>query len=194
MRNALTRFVAVVLALACAGYTALAQNPSVAEVINKQADDVSMKDWKALSMQGQPLARMHDIADVMNLMKIRKNGGVGVGRVPGAVQPDGIEARIIRLSRSPMAPVTLGKEQTELIRMAEHLAAIASVSVHQCNVAQPKGAKNPARWKEWMEELHKASLDMIMAAKDKKPENLQDAAKRAYRTCTECHKTFRDDT
>jgi len=205
MSSKFVRFFGVTLLLGCATLFAVGQDAKTAESIEKQADDAAKKDWSELSKQGQALAKAKDLdlSEVMNLFKTRKLGpggavdpktsGLGVGKVPGAIKPDGIEAKIINMSKNPMAPATLAKEQADIIRLAERTAAIASVAVHQCPVEKKMGEKDPAKWKMWMEEMHKASVDMIKAAKDKKPVDLRNATKRAYTTCTECHAVFRDD-
>jgi cytochrome c556 len=43
-----------------------------------------------------------------------------------------------------------------------------------------------------MEDMHKASDELIKALKDKKPEEVKKAANKLNGTCTECHGVFRD--
>src|SRR6185369_2367441 len=112
MSSKFVRFFGVALVLCCATLFTIAQDAKTADSIQKQADDVTKKDWKALSKQGEALAKTHDLADVMNLMRTRKldekgnievkTSGVGVGKEPGKIKPDGIEAKIINMKRNPM--------------------------------------------------------------------------------------------
>jgi len=203
MSSKFVRFFGVALVLCCATLFTIAQDAKTADSIQKQADDVTKKDWKALSKQGEALAKTHDLADVMNLMRTRKldekgnievkTSGVGVGKEPGKIKPDGIEAKIINMKRNPMPAGVLASQQADLIRMAEITAAIASVSVHQCVVDKKMGEKDPAMWKKWMEDMHTSAVEMVKAAKAKNAVALRDAAKKAHDSCLDCHKVFRDD-
>jgi len=175
MSSTCARLFAVVAALGCAGVAALAEDPKTIEAIHKQADDVAKKDWKALSKQGEALAKSHEREDVMK----------------GFKKPKNLEAKIMNLSRNPLLSQALEREQAELVRLGEITAAIASVAVHQCDVQVKTGDKDPAQWKKWMEELHQASRDLIKAAREKKPQALLDAAKNARMICAECHSVFR---
>lgn len=173
-----------------------AQDKAVVESVGKLAGDASKKSWADLSKDGSAVAKKHELVDVMNLFKLRKVGaktsGWGIGEKPGAITPDGIEAKIINMTKNPMAPAILAKQQADLIQMAERVAAIAAASVHQCPEPVKKGAKDPAKWKEWTEDMYKGSQDLIKALKDMKPDEVKKAANKLNASCTECHGVFRD--
>src|SRR5258706_130724 len=102
MSNKFVRILGVVVALRRATLLSMAQDEKTVGSIQKQADDAGKLDWKTLAKQGETLAKTHDLSDVMNLFKTRKldedgkievkTSGVGVGKKPGAIKPDGIEA------------------------------------------------------------------------------------------------------
>jgi hypothetical protein len=197
MTSMFTRALGVVLALGSAALLSTAgEDKEVVGTINKQADAVGKMDWKALSGQGDALAKKHELTDIMNIMKPRnspgKVKGVGIGPKPGAITPDGIDAKIIKMSNLLLPPATLDMEQKDLIRMAQITAAIASVSVHQCTVEKKMGDKDPAKWKEWMELMNSSSLELIDALNKKNPDAVRVAAKKLRSSCTECHSVFRD--
>jgi hypothetical protein len=181
-----------------AGYSALAADKEAADAVAKQAEDVAKgKDWASLVKQGQPMAKKVELEQVMHLMKLRKpddekRSGLGVGAKPGAITPDGIEAKIINMSKAPMPAARLQKEQEALIQLAERTAAIASIGIHQCPVQAPMGQKTPAKWKELMEDMHKSSEQLIKALKDKNPAKVKEAARRLNANCNDCHAIFRD--
>src|SRR5262245_39366625 len=202
MKNTCIRFLGIVLALggACLLSVAADEKEAVAS-IHKQADDMTKKDWAAASKAGEAIAKKHELEDIMYVMKLRRAnprgagfvGGLGIGGKPGAITPDGIEAKITRMTKSPMEMGELTKETPDLVRMAEITAAIASTAVHQCPVPAAQGQKSPAKWKELSEQMHKSSLELIDALKKKNPANVKESANRLNGTCTECHSTFRDD-
>src|SRR5436190_24345395 len=116
MTHNCARFLGVVVALASACLLSVAaddepkDNKEVVEAITKQADGMTKKDWDAASREGADIAKKHSLEDIMNLMKLRRKnpkgagyvGGVGLGAKPGAIAPDGIEAKIINLTKNPM--------------------------------------------------------------------------------------------
>lgn len=173
-----------------------AQDKVVTESVGKLAGDSSKKSWADLSKDGSAVAKKHELVDVMNLFKLRKVGaktsGWGVGEKPGTIMPDGIEAKIINMTKNAMAPATLTKQAPDLIQMAERVAAIAAATIHQCPEPVKKGAKDPAKWKEWMEDMYKGSQELSKAVKAMKPDDVKKAANKLNASCTECHGVFRD--
>jgi len=197
MRSKLARFLGVMAVLGGCGLLALAQNPVLVASINKQADDVARKDWKELSSQGETLARTHDLLHVMELFRLRRLGGgnigLGVGKVPGVITPDGIEAKLINLKRNLMPLPKLQKEAADLIRMSEITAAIASVAVHKYPGDRHQDpTKVPVEWKRQFEEMYRASKGLRQAVQEQKPDLVRDSARKVFATCVECHTVYRD--
>jgi len=163
--------------------------------VKKQADEVGKKGWDELAKAGQPIAKKHELLDVMNGFKLRKPGakiqGIGIGDKPGAITPDGIEAKIINMARR-VTPADL-KNEKDLSRMTDVAAAIASIAVNQSPVDAPMGAKTPAKWKELMQDMYKASRDLNDALKSKSTDNVKKAASNLNKSCNDCHSIFRDD-
>ncbi len=174
---------------------------AAAAAIQKLADDAGKKDWESITKDGSALGKKHDLVDVMNVLKLRKVdpktkivlGGAGVGKVPGKITPDGIEARIISLTKKPMVKATLDKEQADLIRMAEVTAAIAATAAHQCVIQAKMGKKDPTQWREWSKDMYESSQDLIKALKAKNTADIKTAANKLNTSCNECHGVFRDD-
>lgn len=194
---------AVVLGVALAAGTGLVavraqseEAKAAAAAIQKQADDTSKKSWDELSATGKELARKHELLDVMNLLKLRKTdakvSGLGVGVKPGAISPDGIEAKIISLTKRPLDAAKLSKESADIARMADITAAVASVTIHQCPIEKKMGPKDPADWKKWMEEMYKGAQDLSKAARAKDAAAIKTAANRLDTSCKDCHAVFRD--
>jgi hypothetical protein len=172
---------------------ALADEPTAA-AIQKLADDVSKTKWEELSKTGADVAKKTELEPVMDLLKLRRPGakvqGLGVGKVPGAIMPDGIEAKIINLRSNP---TVAARDQVDLIRMVEITAAVAATAVHQCPVETKMGQKDPATWKQLSKDMYDGSQDLIKALKANKPGEIKAAAFKLSGSCTNCHQIFRDD-
>ncbi|MBI1913930.1 MAG: hypothetical protein HYS12_04225 [Planctomycetes bacterium] len=170
------------------------ESPAAPDV-KKLADQVGKKDWAALSREGQTIAKKLDeqkleLLDVMYLFRFRKKGpgvsGIGVGETPGAIVPDGIEAKTLKLSKV-VQPADLDKA-ADLKRMAEISAAVAAITIHMPNdnVKQvPGGIK---KWQRISREMHDASKDLIKALDAKNLVQIKTAATKLQNSCTRCHR------
>jgi len=183
---------AVVLA---SGFGVLALADNAAEeakaAIQKLAGDAGTKDWEALSKAGAEVAKKNELEDVMNLFKLRKPGkvaGLGVGKDPGQITPDGIEAKILDLGKKGAGPA---EDRGALIRMAEVTAAIAATSVHQCPSDAKMGKKDPAQWKAWSKELYGSSQDLVKALKANNNNEVKKVATKLRSICNDCHDIWR---
>src|SRR5438309_46198 len=104
------------------------QNKEAREAVLRMADLVGKKDFAALKPQADAVAKSIDgLNDVMNLLRLRAKGGLGMGDTPGAIAPDGMEAKLVNLAKRPLTQPQLAKDAKALVRMAEVNAAIAQV-------------------------------------------------------------------
>jgi hypothetical protein len=157
------------------------------------ADEVGKKSWDDLTSAGKAVADRHAPGHVMHAFKFRALGGLGIGEAPNTIKPDGMERKIQKLSNDPaLSPGVLGREGPALARMAEVTAAIASVAVHHCPVQAKKDEKDPARWKELCQEMHKSAQELARAARAGDPAAVKTAARGLNNTCVQCHSIFRD--
>src|SRR4051812_38953613 len=125
----------------------------VAAADSRSADDKNQVKNDILKLaQGKGGAKAEDIAkaelgDVMQLFKPRPKGGVGIGPVPGAIKPDGIELKLIDLGKKrPLGPADVAKQADPLAEAGEITGAIADVAQHYAN---KEGKKSPAKWKQY---------------------------------------------
>jgi len=172
-----------------------AEESPAAPDVKKLADQVGKKDWDGLSREGQTIAKKLDeqkmeLLDVMTVFKMRKKGpgvsGIGVGETPGAVVPDGLEAKLINLSKR-VQPADLAKT-ADLKRMAEISAAIAAITIHMPNdnVKQVPGVLK--KWQKFSREMHDTSKDLIKALDGKDRAKIKAAVMKLQNSCTECHR------
>jgi len=163
--------------------------------VKKLADGAGKKDWADLSKEGQKIAtKYNDLLDVMSVFKLRKKegkgvSGLGVGNQPGAIVPDGIEAKILNLSKR-VQPADLGKA-ADLKRMAEISAAVAGIAVHMPNDDAKKTKEATKKWQDYSKDMHDASKDLIKSLDGKNPAQVKEAALKLQNACTACHNDFR---
>jgi cytochrome c556 len=123
--------------------------------------------------------------------KTREKGGQGVGPKAGAITPDGVEAKIISMSKKPMPTAQLNKESADLLRLAIVSKAIADVATEH-TPKKDDGKKKVADWKKYNQLQKDAAQDLENAIKAKDPDKVLDSVKNLYSSCTNCHATFRD--
>ncbi len=173
------------------------KKPDKEKKSNKQARDavlgmaglVERKDFGALKQRADAVAKsIEGLDDVMNLLKLRARGGLGLGNTPGAIAPDGMEAKVVNLSKRPLTQPQLAKESKELVRLAYVNAAIAQVSESRTDA---DGSKDPKAWQKWSVDMRQAALELADAAQAMDPVRVKAAAKKLNTSCTECHDKFR---
>jgi cytochrome c556 len=133
----------------------------------------------------------------METLNQRTNGRIGVGG-PGKITPDGIEAKLINMSRNrpPLSAAQLAKEGNDIAKSAYVMAAIAEVAKNKCPVKKvtKKGdtTQDPKDWAKWTEEMSKYSRELAKAAQAKELDKVKDASAKLYSSCLSCHASFRD--
>jgi hypothetical protein len=180
------------LALACwvcAQLTAAPPDGPQAEV-RKIADDLAKSDTGKARDAAKSVADKNELADVMHMFSPRTAKGEGVGPKPGAIKPDGIEAKLYSMTKR-VAPAELKNDGEALERMAYITAAIAEIAGHKAP-KEKKGEMDPAKWKQWSEEMHKSALDLAKEIKAGDPMKVKAAATKLDNTCKNCHGVFRD--
>src|SRR5262245_17947462 len=135
--------------------------------------------------------KKENLDDIMNLFKLRKSGGLGVGSTPGAITPDGIELKIIGLAKKTMAG-DLKTQGDAIAQAAYRAAAIAEIAAHKCPVQKKMGEKDPKDWEKWTKSMKDSALELAKAAKAKEAKKVEDAAKKLNNACQQCHGVCRD--
>src|SRR5947209_18798740 len=93
---------------------------NVRALVQKLADTVAKGDAEQAKTLAAEYAKDGDLEAVMYLMKKRENklkakGYFGVGKEPGSIQPDGIEAKIQNLGKKAPSQAQLDKESEALV-------------------------------------------------------------------------------
>jgi len=166
--------------------------------IKKLADQVGKKNWDELAREGQAVANKHkELRDIMNVFKPRKKeaevSGLGVGDRPGAILPDGIEQKILRMAGNLGVTEKDIAKAPALKRMSQIAAAVAAATVLKPNDKAQKNAASMQQWKDWSKEMHDSAQDLIKALEAKDRSRAKSAVMKLHDTCTKCHGEFRDD-
>jgi hypothetical protein len=162
--------------------------------IRRLADLVATKDDVALKEEGETLAKKYkDLGPFMKLFKERTaKGGLGVGKKAGAIQPDGIEAKIKALAKKVPSTAELEEQSDALIRMTEVTIAIAEVTKHKCEVDKKVGYLDPRDWNRWSEDVQQSSRELAEAVTARDGGRVKAAAARLSASCNSCHRIFRE--
>lgn len=172
--------------------TGNAADADVKGAATKIANLLEKKDSAGAKKEAAAVAPNAEIEDVMHLMSLRRSKGLGVGAKPGAITPDGIEAKIMELGKRPMPAAKLTAEAADLTRMAYVTAAIGELA-HAKPPQKDEGKKKKKDWETWSADMRDAALklaDITKAAKS--PADVKTAATKLYSTCTTCHEVFRE--
>jgi hypothetical protein len=144
----------------------------------------------AAKIQAKVLAsRIDDLDDVMDVLKPRKKGGLGVG-MPGDVVPDGIEHMLITLGRQAPGAAVLAKHADALEEMAYIVAAVSEVAMAKPPV-KFNAKQTKKDWVAWSQDVRDGSVEFAKAAKAKRPQDVQNAANKINAACNNCHSVFR---
>jgi soluble cytochrome b562 len=136
------------------------------------------------------------IKDVMDYLGKRdpddpKAVGWGVGKKPGDIKPDGIEAKLREMAKKKPTAAQITKEKDALIELANRSAAVGSIAL----ASPPKKnlpGKSVSDWKKWSEEMIKNSEEFQKAVKGGNIATIKEAAVKLNSTCVDCHGAFRD--
>jgi hypothetical protein len=167
--------------------------PSEADV--KAAEDIVTKaasNPAAMKKAGGDIvAAKLGLKAAMYSFKLRSAGGLGVGAKPGAITPDGIEAKLINLSKKAPDKKAVAAEGADL----EKAAQIAETMSYVAEAFTPKkkvGDKDPKDWTMFTTDMRTSAEDLAKAAKNGDSKGIQNAAKNLTAACNSCHGQFRD--
>ena len=181
--------------LAVANSGAADDNADLRAAVQKIADAIQKSNMDRAKKLAQELAKGLDLEDVMHLMNKRDAAGkakvFGVGKKPGAIAPDGIEAMVQNLGKTPKPQAQIDKNSSALVEMGYRIAAIATVA-HAKPPEKDEPKKKKADWMEWSADMEKTAIAMAGAAKGRKPVDVKNAAAKLNTACNACHAAFKD--
>ena len=170
------------------------------DAAKKLADPVkkllaAVQSGKDVAKAAEDLNKKGDLKHIMWAgFKSRDKGGVGVGEKAGAIKPDGVEAKIISMSKKPMSGAQLEKESADLVKMAQVAQAIGDIA--ELNTPKKNDPKDPkktvAAWTKYTKLQKDSAKALEDAVKANDADKVLDATKNLYSSCTNCHSIFRD--
>jgi hypothetical protein len=168
-----------------------ADDKDVRDPTDKIAEAIAKGDTATAKKLAAGLAKSTELDNVMRQMALRTKKGRGVGAKANEVMPDGIEAKIIALSKKPLPQKQLDTESKAITDAAYIAAAIGEVA-HSKPPEKDEGMKKKKDWMGWSEEMSKSAVQLADAAKAKKPNDVKAAATKLNNSCSNCHGVFRD--
>jgi hypothetical protein len=162
-----------------------------AATIKQIAGLIAKGDASTAAGQAKALAKDTEVEEVMNLLRPRKKKGIGVGKTPNAIQPDGIEQQFLKLGRDELSSSELNKDAVALEHMGYVAAAVADFAIAK-PPEKDQGQKTAKAWGESAKEMRQAALAFVEAAKSKSPASVHKAADKVNNACNSCHMVFRD--
>src|SRR5262249_32813303 len=158
--------------------------------VQKLADALKAGDEARAKQLSDEIAGAGELLPVMNTLEKRDPKGkklaFGVGKKPGTITPDGIEAKIQSLSRKAQPQKMIDKEAEDLAEMAYGVEAIALVAKAKVP-EKDTGMKKKKDWLEWCDAMQKSAGDLAEAAKNKNPAAVKNAAAKLNSSCNNCH-------
>ncbi len=125
------------------------------------------------------LAKKYSLDHIMWAFKLKTKGGIDVGF-------NGIEAKVIALSKKELPKGDLSKESANLTKMADVVKAIGQISAHY------KQKKDQKDWDKYMKDMIDQSAELKKAAAAMDPKGVKTSAGKMNQSCNECHGKFRD--
>jgi hypothetical protein len=170
------------------GTAAGGKNPVTA--VKLVAAALEKGDDKTAKAQAAAIAKTFELDEVMNLMKLRSKKGLGVGPKPGAISPDGIEAKLMPLARKVLTKKQLDNESDAIAEMAYVIAAIGEIAAHS---PMPKGKKGGRMedWVDWSKDMRKLGVELAKAAKARNAKDIKGLSSKLNSNCNTCHGIFR---
>lgn len=179
--------------LTAAGGNGADDKQDALNAVRRMADAIEKKDEETVKAQLEIVAKKGSLDEVMHLFALRSKQGEGLGPKPGAITPDGIEAKILNLAtgKKQIPEKQLEKEADALARAGYISAAIAEVAI-KFAPDRKEGAKDPKEWIAWSKDMKAASIEFAEAAKARKGKEVKAAAVKLNNSCSACHSVFRD--
>lgn len=155
------------------------------EGLLKMVAAMEKKDDAEVKKLAAELAKKFESESIMFMHAERSKGGLGVGLKPDEAKPDGLEKKVIALSKKALPQDQLDGEASALTQMGFRMAAIAEVTAIQVP------DKDKKIWADSSAAYKAGGLELAEGAKAKKPDMVFQAAKKIDASCLKCHDTFR---
>ncbi len=174
-----------------AGQGSAGEDKAIRDTVVKIAATLRKGDKEGAEKQAEALAKkLEALGDAMDVFKLRKKGGLGVGAKAGTLIPDGIDLQLNKLQRDAPSAATLSKEAAALEEMAYVIAAMAEVA--RVKLPTFKGKQNKKEWLSLTEDMRAGAKKLAEAAKAKAASEVKTASSKIVAACNTCHSNYRD--
>jgi cytochrome c556 len=166
-----------------------AMDDEINAAINAIADKLEKGDLDGAKKAAKDLSK-EDLDSVMHGFKLKKQKGIGLGKLKDTAILDGVEWAINGIADGKVTANTMKKESAALTRAGYVTHAIALVAVAK-TPEKNDGKKLVSDWKEWSGNMVTGAQEFSAAAKAQDTVALKKAANKLKQSCDSCHPIFK---
>ncbi len=156
------------------------------EAVLKLMDSMKSNKGDVKSQAQAMKKKFEELKPIMWVYKPRNKGGIGMGKDGGDIER---EIGKVGSRTGKTSPKKILEMKDDLVKAGEMSRAIAEVADLYAN---QYAKKNPAKWKEYDQDMRKGADELIKAAKGNDVNKIKAAANNLSASCTNCHSDFRE--
>jgi hypothetical protein len=153
--------------------------------ILKLADNLEGRD---VAEQAKQIVKQHDSCDISSVFRLKRQGGLGIGKAVEANRPDGIDRLVLDFSRRKnTTEAELEQYRDDYLRVARVMQAMAELAPYR---GAPFTRNNPERVQEWAKvsvEFKQKTAAFRRAIEEADPKQVRTTAVSLEQTCCACH-------
>jgi hypothetical protein len=153
--------------------------------ILRLADNLEGRD---VGERAKQIVQQHDSCDISSVFRLKRQGGLGIGKAAEANHPDGIERLVLDLSRRKnTTEAELEQHRDDYLRVAKVMQAMAELAPYR---GAPFTRENPERvqaWEKVSAEFKQKTAAFRRAVEETDPKQVRTTALSLEQTCCACH-------
>jgi hypothetical protein len=138
--------------------------------------------------RAKQIVQQHDSCDISSVFRLKRQGGLGIGKAAEANHPDGIERLVLDMSRrKTTTEAELEQHRDDYLRVAKVMQAMAELAPYR---GAPFTRQNPERVQAWQKvsaEFKQKTAAFRRAVEETDPKGVRTTALSLEQTCCACH-------
>jgi hypothetical protein len=145
-------------------------------------------DGRDLGERAKQIVQQYDSCDISSVFRLKRQGGLGIGKAAEANHPDGIDRLVLDLSRrKTTTEAELEQYRDDYLRVARVMQAMAELAPYR---GAPFTRENPERARAWAKvsaEFKQKTAAFRRAVEETDPKAVRTTALSLQQTCCACH-------